>query len=160
MSSRKLSFELIFGAAVLHSGIRFSFSGLMCAGGGCPLFAGHRLLYAKSNVSKFKEAAAIRRAARTVFPRALAGWPFEAIARRYPQVLGDLRLLIRFLGHLCDLLSATHEPFSTTKNEFFSSNIGGFTASALVRSNCIQKPLWNRNAKMRNRKCELSRLLR
>jgi hypothetical protein len=69
-------------------------------------------------------------------------------------------LLIRFLGHLCDLLSATHEPFSTTKNEFFSPNIGGFTASALVRSNCIQKPLWNRNAKRGNRKCELSWLLR
>ena len=117
-TSRKLSFELIFSAAVLHSGIRLSFSGLMRAGGGCPLFAGHRLLYAKRNVSQFKETAAIRRAARTVFPRTLASRPFEAIARRDPKVFGDLRLLIGFLGHSCDLLSATHEPFSTTKIRF------------------------------------------
>lgn len=137
-TSRKLSFELIFSVAVLHSGIRFSFSGLMCAGRGCPLFSGHRFLYAKSNVSQFKETAAIRRAARTVLPRALACRPLEAIARRYPKVLGDLRLLVRFFGHSCGLLSATHQPFSTTKMRFFSSNLSGFTAFALVRRNCIQ----------------------
>jgi len=90
---------MVFGVAVLHSGIWFSFPGLMSAGGGGPLFAGHRLLYAKSNVSQFEETATIRRAARTVLPRTLAGWSFEAIPRRYPKVLGDLRLLIRFLGH-------------------------------------------------------------
>jgi hypothetical protein len=27
-------------------------------------------------------------------------------------------LLIRFFGHSCDLLSATHQPFSTTKMRF------------------------------------------
>jgi hypothetical protein len=123
---------MIFGAAVLHSGIRFGFSGLMSASGGWPLFAGHRLLYAKSNVSQFKETAAIRRATRTVLPRALAGWPFEAIAWRYPKVLGNLRWLIKFLGHWCTLLSATHAAFSITKSEIFPLNIEGFTASALV----------------------------
>jgi hypothetical protein len=47
-------------------------------------------------------------------------------------------LLVRFFGHSCGLLSATHQPFSTTKMRFFSSNLSGFTASALVRRNCIQ----------------------
>jgi hypothetical protein len=28
-------------------------------------------------------------------------------------------LLVRFFGHSCGLLSATHQPFSTTKMRFF-----------------------------------------
>src|SRR6476646_2104300 len=115
VTSGNSSFGMIFRAAVLHAGIWFSFSGLVSTGGGCAFFTGYRLLYAKSNISQFKKTAAIRRTARTVLPRALAGRPLEAIARRYPKVLGDLRLLIRFLVHSCALLSATHEVFSITK---------------------------------------------
>lgn len=129
---------MIVGIAVLHSGVGLGFSGLMSAGRCCPLFAGDRFLHAECDISQFEKTAAVGRSAGAVLPRALARRPLEAIARRYPKVLGDLRLLVRFFGHSCGLLSATHQPFSTTKMRFFSSNLSGFTAFALVRRNCIQ----------------------
>jgi hypothetical protein len=68
-------------------------------------------------------------------------------------------LLVRFFGHSCGLLSATHQPFSTTKMRFFVKS-RRFNCIRLSQAQLHPKPLWNRNTKTGNRKCDLSRLLR
>src|SRR6185312_1529208 len=91
---RNLSSGGIVFRAVIHSGVGLSFGSLVGTGSGRAFFLGCRLRYAQSDIGQFQKTAAVGRATRTVFPGALSRRALQAISRRYPEVFGDLRLLV------------------------------------------------------------------
>lgn len=122
-------------SAFLFVRVRFGlFCVVGCNGSGLP-FVRPRLLQAKRNIGKLKETRAVGHAARTVFPRALAGRPFQAVTRSNPKLFRIDRLFYRSLAsweslHWIDLPLRPGPVFGFRMSTTVSSKCPGLSAES------------------------------